>query len=311
MDLDQLELFTAVYRCAIERGEGFAAVARERNLAPSSVSRAIASLETSLEARLFQRTTRKLEPTDAGEAFYRHILPLLEELEAARAEAQDLARGPAGRLRVTASVSYGQLCIVPRLADFRRRYPDIALELLLSDAALDLVAERIDLAVRHGPLRDSSLIARRLARVRYRVVASPDYLAEAPPIRRPADIADHPCIAFPFEGFRSRWRFRREKAAGEEERTIEEVAVTPAIVLSNAAAIRSCARQGLGPALMADWTVAADLKSGALVDVLPGFEAAGQDFDSAIWLVLPSRRFVPAKVRAFAEFLRDDTGDGY
>lgn len=295
MEIEQLETFAAVYRAG-----GFAPVARERNLAPSSISRAIAGLEEALEVRLFQRSTRKLEPTDAGEAFYRRVLPLIEEFAAARAEARDRAKGPAGRLRITASVSYGQLCIVPRLAAFRARYPDIQLDLLLSDAALDILAERIDLAVRHGPLADSSLVASRLMPVRYRAVASPAYLAEAAPIREPADIAEHPCIAFSFGDYRSRWRFRRPSDAQPEE-----VAVTPALTLSNAAAIRLCARQGLGLALMADWTVRDDLASGALVEVLPAYEAAGASFDSAVWLVFPSRRFLPAKTRAFADFLRE------
>ena len=295
MEIEQLETFAAVYRAG-----GFAPVARERNIAPSSISRAIAALEDALEVRLFQRSTRKLEPTDAGEAFYRRVLPLIEEFAAAQAEARDRAKGPAGRLRVTASVSYGQLCIVPRLAAFRVRYPDIQLDLLLSDAALDILAERIDLAVRHGPLADSSLVASRLMPVRYRVVASPAYLAAAAPIRTPADIAEHPCIAFSFGDYRSRWRFRRPSDAQPEE-----VAVTPALTLSNAAAIRLCARQGLGLALMADWTVRDDLAGGALVEVLPEYEAAGASFDSAIWLVFPSRRFLPAKTRAFADFLRE------
>ena len=227
-------------------------------------------------------------------------MPLIEEFAAARAEAHDRAKGPAGRLRATASVSYGQLCIVPRLAAFRARYPDIQLDLLLSDASLDILAERIDLAVRHGTLADSSLVASRLTPVRYQVVASPDYLTHASPIRMPADIAGHPCLAFSFGDYR--WRFPRPS-----DREPEEVAVTPALTLSNAAAIRLCARQGLGLALMADWTVRDDLASGALVEVLPDYEAAGASFDSAVWLVLPSRRFLPAKTRAFADFLREGT----
>ena len=113
--------------------------------------------------------------------------------------------------------------------------------------------------------------------MRYQVVASPDYLAKAPPIRMPADIAGHPCIAFSFGDYRWRWCFRRPS-----DREPEEVAVTPALTLSNAAAIRLCARQGLGLALMADRTVRDDLASGALVELLPNYEAAGASFDSAI-----------------------------
>lgn len=293
MNLEQLAAFVDVYRAG-----GFAPVAKERAVAPSSVSRAIAALEGQLEVRLFQRTTRRLQPTEAGEAFFRRIAPLIEEIDAARAELADRAGRPTGRLRVTASVSFGQICIVPLLAAFRERYPQVELELILSDAALDLVGERIDVAVRHGALADSSMIARRLAAVRYRVVASPKYLKHASTIGRPADLQSHPCIAFSYEGFRSQWRFRRNGA-------VETVEIAPAITVSNAAAIRDCALSGLGPALLADWTVAADLAAGRLVDVFPGYRAAGATFESAVWLVFPSRTYIPAKARAFADFLVD------
>ncbi len=297
MDTDHLTVFVAVYRAG-----GFAPVARDLGLAPSSISRAVAGLEEALQVRLFQRTTRKLEPTEAGTAFFQRVQPLVEELEAACADARDTAGEPAGRLRVTASVSYGQICLVPRLKPFRALFPRIALDLILSDAALDLLSERIDLAIRHGPLADSSLIASRLAPVRYHVVASPEYLAAAEPIRRPADISSHPCVAFSYEGFRSCWQFRRG-------RTTAAIDITPAVTVSNAAAIRQCAVNGLGLALLADWTIAADMDAGRLVDVLPDHQAAGASFDTSIWLVYPSRSFIPKRARAFADFLKQDVHD--
>lgn len=291
MDLSQLKTFVDVHRAG-----GFAPVAKDRGVSPSSISRAIASLERSLEVRLFQRTTRRLSPTEAGDAFLNRVLPLIEEMESACAEASEGTKHPSGRLRVTASVSFGQMCIVPRLKAFRTAYPDIDMDLILSDAQIDLLAERIDLAVRHGPLSDSGMIARKLTDVRYRLVTSPDYLLNAPSIKHPDEVSQHPCIAFSYEGFRTRWQFRQ---TGQRR----EITIAPAITVSNAMAIRQCARDGLGLALLADWTIERDLETGQLVELLPNWQAAGASFDSSIWLVFPSRRFIPAKTRAFADFL--------
>ncbi len=291
MDLTQLKTFVDVHRSS-----GFAPVAKDRGVSPSSISRAIASLEASLEVRLFQRTTRQLSPTEAGDAFFRRVLPLVEELEDACAEASEGTTHPSGRLRVTCSVSFGQICIAPRLKAFRTAFPDIELDLILSDAQIDLLAERIDLAVRHGPLAESGLVARKFSDVRYRLVASPDYLLGTEPIENPTDVSGHPCIAFSYDGFRTRWQFR----SGEQS---HEIAIAPTITASNAVTIRQCARDGLGLALLADWTIERDLRAGRLVEILPEWQAAGASFDSSIWLVFPSRRFVPAKTRAFADFL--------
>lgn len=291
MDLEQLRIFAEVYRA-----RGFAAVAKARGVAPSSISRQVAGLEAALQVRLFQRSTRSLAPTEAGAAFHARIEPLIEELDAARAELADRTRGPVGRLRVTASVAYGQICIVPRLAAFRAAHPRITLDLFLTDSVVDLVAERIDVAIRHGVLADSALVARKLAAVRYLVVASPGYLAAHPPIRAPGDLAAHDCVTFPYDGFRDHWRFRQ---GGIET----DVAIRTVVSTGNAAAIRDCARAGLGLALLADWTLGDDLAMGRLVEVLPDWQAAGASFDVALWAIFPSRAFVPAKVRAFVALL--------
>lgn len=292
MDIDQLETFIDVFRAG-----GFAAVARERGVSPSAVSRAISGLEASLQTRLFQRTTRNFAPTDAGEIFYHRVLPLIEELEDARGELAAQTKRPSGRLRVSASVSYGQMCIVPRLTEFRAAWPDINLELLLSDSRVDLLAERIDVAIRHGNLPDSSMIAKKLADVRYQLVASPDYLQRAQPISSPADISQHACLAFSYDEFRSTWQFRRAKE-------LCEIGIKPVLTLSNAVALQQCALDGLGLALLADWTVRRDVAAGRLVELLPDWQAAGAHFDSSIWIVFPTRQFTPAKARVFADFLK-------
>ena len=139
-----LQIFVEVIRQG-----SFAAVARDRNLDPSSVSRAIAGLEAELGVRLFQRTTRQLSPTEAGTAYFERIEPLVEEMQQANNLATDMSRQPKGTLRVTASVSFGQKCIVPLLPNFGTLYPDLTVDLLLTDAVVDLFAERIDVALRH------------------------------------------------------------------------------------------------------------------------------------------------------------------
>lgn len=190
--------------------------------------------------------------------------------------------------------------LAPRLKAFRALYSDLAIDLVLSDDVVDLVAERIDLAIRHGSLSDSSLIATKLSDVCYRLVASPDYLSGAPKLSVPCDLAHHATIAFAYQNFCTQWTFTR---AGKTE----SVSIAPQITLSNAAALRECARQGLGLALLADWTVMPDIESGRLVEPLADWSASGADQGSAIWLIWPSRRFVPAKVRAFVDWLMLET----
>ena len=178
MDISTLQIFVEVMRQG-----SFAAVARDRDLDPSSVSRTIAALEKELGVRLFQRTTRRLSPTEAGTVYFERIEPLVEEMQQAIDIALDTAGQPKGTLRVTASVSFGQKCIVPLLPDFGFRYPELAIDLFLTDAVVDLFAERIDLAIRLGLLTDSTLVAQPLMRTRYRVCASPQYCGPTRQIR--------------------------------------------------------------------------------------------------------------------------------
>ena len=298
MNLEHLKLFVAVYRAG-----GFAPVAEELNVAPSSVSRTIAALEAELAARLFHRTTRKLTPTEAGEAYFRRVAPLVEELELARQEAEERAHGPAGRLRVTCSTSFGKFVVAPHLKAFHDLYPDIQLEIIMSDRQLDLVDERIDVAIRHGSLPDSSMISRKLMDVAYFLVASPAYLDAAPPLDTPEDIGAHRTVSFMLDSFRSRWRFRR---GGE----VREISINPVVAANNAFTLVQCARDGLGVAVVADWNVAEELASGRLVRILPDWEAAGASFDVSVWLLFPSRAYIPEKARVFADFLVEQCRGG-
>lgn len=293
MELAVLELFIDVVRHG-----SFAAAAREHNLDPSSVSRAISGLEDELGLRLFQRTTRKLSPTEAGMNYFARVEPLVQELQAVHEFTADATGAPRGTLRVSASFSFGHRCIVPHLASFQKKYPDLTVELHLSDAIVDLVADRFDLAVRLGRPTDSTLIAQRLMRTKYYVCASPGYLKNAPPLRDPKDLSRHNCLLFPLPGFRSSFRFRQKN--GKEL----VVPITGKTIISSGSALEECAKRGMGVALLAGWLVEDDLKTGKLVDLFPRHQVTATDFETSAWLVYPSRAYVPLKVRAFIEFLK-------
>ncbi len=293
MDLSALQTFVEVVRQG-----SFAAVARDRNVDPSSVSRAIAALEKELGIRLFQRTTRQLAPTESGAVYYQRIVPLIEEMEQAIAAATELSSNPKGTLRVTASVSFGLTCIVPLLPELAAAYGDLAVDLVLSDAVLDLVGERIDVAIRLGVMADSTLIAQKLMQTRYCVCASPQYLNQQGHPRHPQELTLHECLRFPLLGFRSQWIFK-----GPQGR-VESVRVQGRTVISSAIALRDCAIAHMGFALLPHWLIQADLDSGQLVNVFPNHAVTATHFDTAAWFVYPSKRYLPGKVKVFIDFLK-------
>lgn len=292
MDLGVLKTFVEVMRQG-----SFAAVAREHNLDPSSVSRAIAGLEKELGVRLFQRTTRNLAPTEAGTIYFHRLEPLLEEMEQATELVRESVQ-PRGTLRVTASVSWGLKCIIPRLAEFEAIYPELAVNLLLTDARLDLIAERIDLAIRLGKLKDSSLIAQKLMSTSYAVCGSPEYLKHHGEVERPQDISQHNCLLFPMAGFRTGWIFRNDQ--GE----VIKVPVNGRTIISNATGLQECAIAGMGLALLPLWLIDQDLKAGNLIKILSDYEVTATDFDTSAWLVYPSRSYMPRKTKVFIDFLK-------
>jgi DNA-binding transcriptional LysR family regulator len=237
--------------------------------------------------------------TEAGDLYLARVEPLIEEMTRAREAAAQVTGAPRGLLRLTASVTFGQVRIVPLLAEFKARYPELALECIFTDANVDLVADRIDLAVRLAPVIEGDLIAAKLMDTRYRVVASPDYLARHPSLRNPQDLSAHRVLLFNIKVFRSRWLFR--DMGGREE----SVPIAGDITLAPAGSLLTAALEGLGPALLPNWLVNDAIGSGTLQDVFPNHAVTATTFDTAAWLVYPSRAYLPNKVRVMADFLRE------
>ncbi len=301
MDIGAIRLFIEVAR----RGN-FAAVARDRGMEPSSVSRIIGALETELGFRLLHRTTRQSSLTEAGEVYLQRVTPGVEQLEGARENGMAVTAGSAGHLRLTASVAFGTTQLVPLLPEFRAEFPRISVELLLADANLDLVAERIDLAIRLAPAVHGDVVATKLMDTRYSVCATPDYLARYGIPNAPSDLETRRCLLFAFPEYRTRWRFQSQPGGMEEI-----VPVGGDIVISNALALRDAALLSLGPALLPNWLAARSISAGALVDLFPHLRVAATDFATAAWLIYPSREHLPSKVRVAIDFLKRRLGESH
>lgn len=297
MDFTTLRTFVDVARLG-----SFADTAREQQLDPSSVSRTVASLEHELGVRLFQRTTRKLSLSEAGRAYLARISPLMDELEQAGEEALALSKGvnnhAQGTLRMTASVSFGIIQVAPILPEFHRLHPQLKVELLLTDNNMNLINDRIDLAVRLGSQFEGDVVLTKLMRTRYRVCASPSYIAQNGSPKAPADLVKHRCLLLTLPEFRHEWHFKDNKGR------VQSVSVDGDIIISNPLALRSCAIDGMGPVLLTDWLAKDAIADGTLVDLFPHYQATATSFDTGVWLLYPTRAYLPLKVRVMMDFLQ-------
>jgi DNA-binding transcriptional LysR family regulator len=299
MEIATLRTFVEV----MQRGS-FAAVARDRNVDPSSVSRAIGLLESQLGVRLFHRTTRRLSPTEAALAYFEKIEPLVAQLEHAGLIAADSGETPRGTLRITASIAFAQINLTPILPEFARRYPELSFELVLTDKLLDLVDDRIDLAIRLGRLADSSMIAHRLCDNIDAVAASPEYLRRRGRPTTPADLEHHDCLPYPVPGYAPRWRFRAANGL------VTDVPVRGRVVVANGVALRQCAVGAMGVLMLPRWSIADELRRGELVELFTEYRVTSSEFDTAAWMIYPSRNYLPLKVRVLAEYLKEKFAHG-
>ena len=289
IDLNDMLLFAQVAESL-----GFSAAARKLGMPRSTVSRRIAELEDALGVRLVQRTTRRLSLTDVGAAYAERCLAVRAEVEEANLAVTSAAETPRGRLRITSAIEIGRRYLPAVVADYAARFPDVEVELELSDFPRDLIAEGWDLAIRVGTLEDSSLIARRLGPTEQFLCAAPSYLERRPPPSRPDELAGHDTIVMTagIGGFE--WTF-----TGPEGTT--SVATRPRIVANDFDAVRALAEAGLGLARLPSWVAREPLERGELVRCMEDYTASALDV-SAIY---PTRRHLSAKLRFFLDLLSE------
>ena len=292
-----MEAFTGIEAFArvVETGS-FTAAAQALQSAKSSVSETVRALEDRMGVRLLDRTTRRVRPTEAGTAFYRHCRRLLDDLALARSEAQSTQTEPAGRLRIAAPDGFAERFIVPGLPAFLAAFPTIEVELIAGSTALRLVEEGIDLAIRIVERPEPSLVVRRIATSRVIIVAAPGYLAQHGMPRKPRDILGHRLIGFAPLPWRDTWRIGAES-----------MSVAPRLLVNSSEALRAAALAGLGLAAVPEWLVADALAAGLLARVLAGHETPS----GGIYAVYPTNRLLTPKIRAFVDHtVRDLRGRG-
>jgi len=272
----------------------FAAASEVLDMSPSGVSRAVSRFEARLGIRLFERTTRSLTLTDEGSRFYAQVLPLMSELEECVSDASQGAVKVRGRLRVNVDPFFSKLVLGPRLGAFLDAHPDLQLELITRDDLGDLIADGIDLALRFGHPQPSTLVARKLMETRILTVASPAYIARHGAPAKPEDLRRHQCIHFrdPVTGRPFAWEFHR----GSKRKTVQ---VSGALTVNDGATLYSTCLAGFGIAQVMCFTAEAMIKSGQLVDLFPSWS----DETFPLYLYYPSRRQLPAKSRAFIDYL--------
>ena len=282
----------AVFAKVVEAAS-FAAAARYFDMSPAMVSKHIQTLEARLGARLLNRTTRRVSPTEVGQDYYERCLRILSDLEEAEQAAGDLQSAPRGLLRVTAPVSHGTHCLAPLIADYLKIYPEVSIDLSLDDHYVDLIEKRFDLAIRIGTLADSSLIARKLGSLSVVACASPAYLQSKGTPQTPHDLIEHNCLVYNFGSAHGAWHFLDKD--GKED----AIRVSGRFMASSPDALRTLALKDVGIVLAPDRLVDNDLASGRLVHLLPDYRTE----ETAVQAVYPHSQCLSAKTRTFIDFL--------
>ncbi len=281
----------------VETG-GFSAAARQLGLTPSALSKLVTRLEDRLGARLLQRTTRRLQLTAEGEAFYARALPILKAMDEAEAEVTEAGTSPRGLLRLHCGSTFGMHQLAPAIPRFQTRHPSVSLDLTISDERLDMMQDAVDLAIRIGPLDESTLVARRICNLERVICAAPSYLERHGTPRTPDDLQRHNCLWITSLPALRRWPFDTDEG-------IRVVHVDGNVVTNNAETVLQLAVAGVGVTRLSDVVVADAIRAGALVPILADWHHVEP---VPLFATYPSGRNLSPKVRAMVDFLVEEFG---
>lgn len=281
--------------CSVIEAGGFAPAADRMGLSTSAVSRHVAQLEAHLNVRLLNRTTRRMSPTDEGFAYFERCTQLLADLEETEASVSGEARQPQGRLRLTAPIALATLRLAPAFAAFSRQYPEITLDILLSDNVADFAEEGLDLAIRVGRVGSENLVARHIGETALLAAAAPDYLARTGTPLSPDDLTHHQCLTYTYSSIGNQWSFEDKDGKPVTTR------IGGPINANNGMLLAEIAAAGGGIAFAPCFILQPLIDSGRLQRVLPDWGAPRL----AIHAVYPTRRHLSAKVQAMTAFLTE------
>ncbi|MRI35138.1 LysR family transcriptional regulator [Endozoicomonas sp. OPT23] len=282
---------------AVVESNGFAAAARKLGLSKSAVSKRITQLEEHLGVQLLHRSTRKLSLTEAGERYLSRAIEALNAAQEAEDSVFELQGSPKGQLKISVPMSFGRLHIAPLVPEFLSNYPGISINMVMEDRVMDLVGEGFDLAIRGGKLADSSLIARKIAPCHNLLVATPAYLKKHGTPETVSDLHDHNCLHYVYSKDSSEWVLM-----GRDETV--SIQTTGNFLVNNSEALMTAILGNCGIGRLTTFTASEYLKSGELVQVLPDYRLPQQ----TMYAVYPERKHLPAKVRAFIDFIIDKIG---
>ncbi len=272
---------------------GFSAAARELKLSNAAVSKNVSDLEAHLDTQLLVRTTRRMSVTEAGDAYYRKCVRILQDLEDADINAGLHTSKPRGRLRVNAPMSFGLLHLAPLVSEFLRAYEEIEVELVLNDHVVDLIQGDFDVGLRvGGALKDSSLVCKKLSTINRVLCGAPQYFAEFGHPLKPTDLSQHRCLIYSLSSSFGIWSFTQ----GFETESVE---VSGPLTVNNSLALREALTAAVGISLVPKFIVNKELKTGALVQSMPSYEPSVQ----SLYALYPQSKHVPEKVRVFVDFL--------
>lgn len=288
-EISNLRFFVVV----VETGS-FSAAARQLGVTPSAVSRQISQLEESLGAQLITRTTRKQTLTEAGVLYFQQAHRIIRDIDNARQDVMRLTGLPSGTLQITAEPDLANRLIAPLVPGFLRKYPNIELSISMSADLVDLVAGRLDVAIRMGHLEDSSLRARRITTSRSTLYASPDYLTRRGTPKHPSDLADHDCLSFRLSGDVAQWQFETETDA-------LCIGINGPIRVNSLSFLLKMAVSGCGIVMMPNWMAGDAVQQGLLRPVLESFTVIPRE--TPISAVYADGRHLAPKVRAFIDHL--------
>jgi DNA-binding transcriptional LysR family regulator len=277
----------------VETGS-FSLAARQLHLGQPAVSKMVAQLEERLGVQLLLRSTQGLFPTAAGQNFYERAKRVVEEADEAEAATRNANASLSGELRVSAAVTFARLHVIPRLAPFLAEHPALEMEVMLDDRNIDLIGAGVDVALRMGALKDSSLIARRIARCPQLVIGTPAYFEKHGEPRVPADLLEHEAVVYNVHGGGASWTFRKEA-------TDASVDLTGRLRVTAAEGVREAVFSDLGFAVASEWMFQPELNTGAVRAVLRDWTLPPMD----LWAVFPTGRRASAKARAFVAFMEE------
>jgi DNA-binding transcriptional LysR family regulator len=289
---DMSNLRRLVYFVAVVETGSFTAAADRLGITKAVVSQQVARLEQEFKTSLLVRTTRKVQPTETGLAFYQRCASILREAEDAFGELAETGAAPSGTLRITAPFDYGINVVVPAIAAFTQRYPQCKVDASLSDKTLDIMSSNIELAIRVGWLAETNLQARQIGSFRQLLVAPASFAARLAHVHTPEDITSLPFVANTALRDPLRWQFTRDKVQ-------QSITAHASIFLDTTLAAREAVREGAGLSVLPDFAIGDDLATGRLIQLLPDWQLP----TGGIHAVFPSARFRPVKVRAFVDVL--------